>query len=140
MNIQDLRNKIADYQSEIDDKSDHLNNLDKMLTVSMWLTFLLYLAFALSLYVGDIWHLQTLISSFAGGSFAGATALRNNTAPGAGQSRWARVRTWGGWGGWCAGRRGERGATRAWTSACNKKGHGGGKAKREETEHIQTAA
>ena len=65
----EVRRKIEALRVELDSKQEHLSYLDRLLGASKWLTFLLYLAFALSLYVGDIWHLQTLLTSFMGGAF-----------------------------------------------------------------------
>lgn len=48
----------------------HLHNIERGLTVFRVVTFLMYIAFTLSLYVGDVMHLQTLLESFLG-SFLG---------------------------------------------------------------------
>ncbi len=61
-----LRKKIAWHLAKIADLNKHLAYIDGLLSASKWLTFLLFLAFTLSLYLGDILHLQTLITSFMG--------------------------------------------------------------------------
>lgn len=62
----ELRKKIEWHLAKIADLNKHLAYIDGLLSASKWLTFLLFLAFTLSLYLGDILHLQTLITSFMG--------------------------------------------------------------------------
>lgn len=56
-------NSLKEQQADLEKHGSYINHL---LSVSKWLTLLLYFAFALSLYLGDILHLQTLITSFMG--------------------------------------------------------------------------
>lgn len=56
-------NSLKEQQADLEKHGSYINHL---LNVSKWLTLLLYFAFALSLYLGDILHLQTLITSFMG--------------------------------------------------------------------------
>lgn len=62
----EIRKKIEWHLAKIADLNKHLAYIDGLLATSKWLTFLLFLAFTLSLYLGDILHLQTLITSFMG--------------------------------------------------------------------------
>lgn len=62
----EIRKKITGHLTKIADLKQHLAYIDGLLASSKWLTFLLFLAFTLSLYLGDMLHLQTLISSFMG--------------------------------------------------------------------------
>ncbi|MDQ5768499.1 hypothetical protein [Thiothrix subterranea] len=62
----EIRKKIEWHLVKIADLRRHLAYIDGLLATSKWLTFLLFLAFTLSLYLGDILHLQTLITSFMG--------------------------------------------------------------------------
>lgn len=62
----EIRKKIEWHLAKIADLKKHLAYIDGLLATSKWLTFLLFLAFTLSLYLGDILHLQTLITSFMG--------------------------------------------------------------------------
>lgn len=64
-----IERKIENFTDEQTEKKTHLTYLNRLLFVSFVLTFLLYLAFSLSLYVGDIFKLQTIIDSFLGGAF-----------------------------------------------------------------------
>ncbi len=61
-----IRKEIADLQKQRSEHQRHLRYIDHLLDISKWLTFGLYLAFTLSLYLGDILHIQTLITSFLG--------------------------------------------------------------------------
>jgi hypothetical protein len=58
--------KINGLKEQLADLEKHGSYINHLLNVSKWLTLLLYFAFALSLYLGDILHLQTLITSFMG--------------------------------------------------------------------------
>lgn len=58
--------KISSLKEQLADLEKHGAYINHLLNVSKWLTLLLYFAFALSLYLGDILHLQTLITSFMG--------------------------------------------------------------------------
>lgn len=58
--------KINGFKEQLADLEQHGSYINHLLNVSKWLTLLLYFAFALSLYLGDILHLQTLITSFMG--------------------------------------------------------------------------
>ena len=62
----EIRKKIEGHLAKIADLNKHLAYIDGLLATSKWLTFLLFLAFTLSLYLGDILHLQTLVTSFMG--------------------------------------------------------------------------
>lgn len=62
----EIRKKIEWHLAKIADLNKHLAYIDGLLAMSKWLTFLLFLAFTLSLYLGDMLHLQTLITSFMG--------------------------------------------------------------------------
>jgi len=63
------RLNLEGLQVELKEKQQHLAGLDSQLKWAKVLTFCLYLAFAMALYVGDIWNLQTIITSFVSGSF-----------------------------------------------------------------------
>lgn len=58
--------KINGFKEQLADLEQHGRYINHLMQVSKWLTLLLYFAFALSLYLGDILHLQTLITSFMG--------------------------------------------------------------------------
>ena len=62
----EIRKKLEWHLAKITDLKKHLAYIEGLLAMSKWLTFLLFLAFTLSLYLGDILHLQTLITSFIG--------------------------------------------------------------------------
>lgn len=62
--------KLAGLQQDLGDKQKHLKQLDGLLRWSFVLTFLLYFAFALSLYVGDIFNIKSIIQSFVGGAYS----------------------------------------------------------------------
>ena len=64
------RRKIASLNTDLLEKMAHLKQLDQLLRWSFVLTFLLYFAFALSLYVGDIFNIRSIIQSFIGGAYS----------------------------------------------------------------------
>ncbi|MEZ5450332.1 MAG: hypothetical protein R3E89_15640 [Thiolinea sp.] len=66
MNDFELKKRMAANREELHRLQHHLAYIERLLNVSKWLTFLLYLAFCLSLYLGDILHLQSLLTSFIG--------------------------------------------------------------------------
>ncbi len=65
----EARLNLETLQAEQHDKQAHLHSLDRQLKWAKVLTFCLYLAFAMALYVGDVWNLQTIITSFVSGAF-----------------------------------------------------------------------
>lgn len=66
MNTLEMDLRIEGFKEQLADLEKHGAYINHLLNVSKWLTLLLYFAFALSLYLGDILHLQTLITSFMG--------------------------------------------------------------------------
>jgi hypothetical protein len=62
----EIRKQIQQQQIKLDDLIKHLKYINRLLEVSKWLTFGLYLAFAISIYLADIMHLRTFIESATG--------------------------------------------------------------------------
>ena len=52
----EIRKKLEWHLAKITDLKKHLAYIEGLLAMSKWLTFLLFLAFTLSLYLGDILH------------------------------------------------------------------------------------
>lgn len=51
---------------ELNEERKHLAYIDHLLAYSKWLTFGLYLMFALSLYVGNVFHIEATLTKYAG--------------------------------------------------------------------------
>lgn len=65
-----LKGQIRQLEDKLADLIAHQAQILNGLTIFRWVTLLLYLAFTLSLYVGDVMNIQTLFDSFLG-SFIG---------------------------------------------------------------------
>lgn len=65
-----LKGQILHLEDKLIEMREHLASILKGLTIFRWVTLLLYLAFTLSLYVGDVMNIKTLFNSFVG-SFIG---------------------------------------------------------------------
>lgn len=65
-----LKGQIRQFEDKLADLIAHQAQILSGLTIFRWVTLLLYLAFTLSLYVGDVMNIQTLFDSFLG-SFIG---------------------------------------------------------------------
>ncbi len=65
-----LKGQIRQLEDKLADLIAHQGQILSGLTIFRWVTLLLYLAFTLSLYVGDVMNIQTLFDSFLG-SFIG---------------------------------------------------------------------
>ncbi|PID48691.1 MAG: hypothetical protein CR991_10280 [Proteobacteria bacterium] len=71
MHLIELQKRIAATETDQQELQVHYAYLQRLLKVCMWLTFLLYLAFAISLYLGDVFHLQSLLATFVGSWLGG---------------------------------------------------------------------
>lgn len=65
-----LKGQIIHLEHKLSEMREHQASILKGLTIFRWVTLLLYLAFTLSLYVGDVMNIKTLFDSFVG-SFIG---------------------------------------------------------------------
>lgn len=68
----EIRRRLEQHQTKYSELLHHLKYINRLLEVSKWLTFGLYLAFAISIYLADIMHLRSFIES-ATGSMIGFT-------------------------------------------------------------------
>jgi flagellar motor switch/type III secretory pathway protein FliN len=63
-----LKAKLDKTAQSLNELNNHKANIEYGLSVFRWVTLALYLAFTLSLYIGDIMHLRALFDSFASSS------------------------------------------------------------------------
>lgn len=62
----EIRKGLEQHRLKLDDLVKHLKYINRLLEISKWLTFGLYLAFAISIYLADIMHLRTFLESATG--------------------------------------------------------------------------